>query len=75
MHTHTCIKPGCTNQYQDEDPDPYYCEPCREENRKVALEVEAKLGPRDTTPPVTPLQEYDAATKGPGGFMIYKPQP
>jgi hypothetical protein len=72
MTTHTCIKPGCGTTYEDQDPDPYYCLPCREENKRIAAEVEAKLGPRDTTPPMTPLQEYEASAKGPMGFAIYK---
>lgn len=61
MYKHQCIKPSCSNSYEDKDPDAYYCESCREHNKKLAQEVEAKLPKRK--PHKSLLQQYDEAQK------------
>ena len=40
---HTCIKPQCSNTYEDKDPDPYYCPSCVEEKKEIAKQVDAKF--------------------------------
>jgi len=37
----TCIKPGCSNQY-DGDPDDY-CPSCREANKAIAANIDAQM--------------------------------
>lgn len=68
MYTHRCIKPNCAKNYEDTDPDAYYCPSCNEERKAVAREVDARLGARTPEQPMTALQEYDAAQKV-HGFM------
>lgn len=64
MYTHTCIRPGCGKQYESEDPDAYYCEPCDEARKAIAAEVDARLGP-NVNQPKTPsdFERYIAAPK------------
>lgn len=61
MHEHSCIK--CSTQYQDEDPDPYYCPACVEVKRQVAAEIDAKRpkGPVIKTP--SNLEAFEAVAK------------
>lgn len=63
MHTHTCIKNGCTNSYQDADVDAYLCPTCLEEKKQIAKEIDARLANRDTTRKPSMLQQYDEANK------------
>lgn len=67
MYSLPCIK--CHTTYDTTDPDPYYCEPCLAEHKRVAAEIDAKLaseGPRERE--ITPLEAFDAAPKV-RGFM------
>ena len=59
MNTHECIK--CKRQYQDNDPDAYYCESCRENNKIIAAELEKKFVPRPREK--STLELYDEAPK------------
>lgn len=64
MYKHTCIKPGCVNSYEDEDPDAYYCAEHVLEKQNIAKAVDEKLareGPK--LPRMSDLQRYDAAPK------------
>jgi len=71
MHTHTCIKPGCSEQYRDEDPDAYYCDTCKKEREELAKQVDAKIAARPSSKPASALQAYDAAPKV-HGFLHVK---
>lgn len=71
MFTHTCIKPGCSTQYQDEDPEPYYCPACKAEKAEIAKTIDAQFASRPKEKVVTPLQEYEQAQKI-RGFMPVK---
>ena len=64
--THSCIK--CGSQYHDEEPEAYYCDKCLAEKRAIAAQVDAKMSRISRRETMTPLQEYDAATKV-RGFM------
>lgn len=61
MHTHSCVK--CAAQYQDTDPDPYYCDPCKAERVAIAKEIDRKLGSRSSKPVMSDLQAFDASSK------------
>lgn len=61
MYKHQCIKPGCSNSYEDAESDAYYCESCREANKLLAQQVEARLPKRK--PAKSLLQEYDETPK------------
>lgn len=67
-YTHNCVK--CSVQYEDSDPDPYYCTSCNEEKIKIAKRIDEQMANR---PPkrnrVSALQEYDSAPKA-HGFVI-----
>lgn len=53
VYEHQCIKPKCGAVYKDDDEDPYYCSPCREENKKIAVQLDKKFANR------TPQQKSD----------------
>lgn len=66
MYKHSCIK--CHTQYEDQDPDPYYCETCKAQRNAIAAEIDKKLLAKPRKDGMTPLQEYDQAAKV-RGFM------
>lgn len=63
MYSHICIKPGCNNSYEDDDPDRYYCPSCVEEKKKIAAKIDATIGaqPREHQP--SDLELFDAQAK------------
>jgi hypothetical protein len=63
MNTHTCIKPGCENTYQDSDPDAYYCPSCQEQKKVLARQIDKQYGSTIGQQPSGPLQEFDAVAK------------
>ena len=65
---HKCIR--CSSEYEDADPEPYYCSHCFTKQRQLAAEIDKNHVPRPKGKSL--LQEYDEAPKGPGGFMIYR---
>lgn len=69
IFTHKCTK--CSLEYQDTEPEPYYCEVCNKERLAVAKEVDARLG---STVGQQPGGEYQAYLKGPKvrGFLHVK---
>lgn len=42
MLKHQCIK--CHQSYEDNDPDDYYCSTCNEDRKRIAKEIDAKIG-------------------------------
>lgn len=70
--THKCIKTVCPNTYEDNDPEPYYCPSCKEANKAIAAKIDTLLASRPKKEHRSVIQEYDAAPKGPGGFMVVK---
>ena len=69
--THACIRPDCSEQYTDTDPDPYYCASHRAEAKKAAEAITSKLGTGKNRRGLSSLEAYDAAEKV-RGFMRYK---
>lgn len=49
-YQHVCIKPGCSNVYNDGDPDAYYCEGCKEALKSTAKTVDATARPPKHVP-------------------------
>ena len=47
MNKHKCIK--CGAEYEDNDPDDYYCAVCNEQRKVLAAEIDAKLKTRKST--------------------------
>ena len=72
MKKHTCIKPICSNTYEDNDPDAYYCPSCQEHNKVVAKQIDSKMVGKVSKKPFSALQEYNNSTNKVGGFMITK---
>ena len=68
---HNCVKPECTNTYEDTDPDPYYCKSCKEEKNAIAKKVDEKMKGRSTFRPTSALEEFDNSPKA-HGFVITK---
>lgn len=66
---HTCIKPGCANSYEDDDPDAYYCPPCLAVVKSIAAEIDKTHTTTDVERPLSPLQVYEEAEKKFGGFV------
>ena len=66
LFNHTCIKPECSEKYQDSDPDGYYCPSCVEAKKAIAKQIDKKFAGRETKP-----KEYDEIErwKKEGGFM------
>ena len=48
--THQCIKPGCSNSYQDEDVEAYYCPSCNQTRKMAASEIDTKFNTRGQVP-------------------------
>lgn len=63
MFTHACIKPGCGNRYEDNEPDHYYCPSCNEMRKAIALEVDKKMASIPREQPVSDLQAFEAEAK------------
>lgn len=58
-YSHNCIK--CKASYQDSDPDPFYCESCTVEKKRIAAEIDKKFASQPRKPVVSGLQAYDLA--------------
>jgi len=71
MYKHSCIKPGCSKQYDSEDAEAYYCESCNAIRLQVAKEVDQKLKNRPAREIKSALKEYEEAPKV-RGFMYVK---
>ena len=68
-YTHNCIK--CATQYKSNDIDAYYCEPCLQEKKAIAKEVDAKLATRISNRKVkSDLQVYDELRKSRGTQFV-----
>lgn len=57
MYTHNCIKPGCSNTYTTEDPDPYYCASCEKQKNVVAAQIDATV--HTSAPAHSALREFE----------------
>lgn len=70
MVSHKCIKPSCSNVYEDEEPDAYYCPSCQELNKQIAQAITDKFKGTDPNEVTSPLKEYDAAPKFRGFIKV-----
>ena len=60
-----CLK--CSEPYTDTDPEPYYCEKCKEEKKKIAQAVDSKLANRPKRPIKSELAMFDEIAQSRGG--------
>lgn len=58
---HQCIRQSCKNSYEDDETDAYYCLSCRERNKQLAAQIDAKIksSPRGENM----LEKYDSLPK------------
>lgn len=68
MNTHSCIK--CKAQYQSEDEDAYYCDPCNVERLEIAKKIDATIGSRPQKKHMSMIQQYDASPKVHGFLQV-----
>ena len=68
---HKCIKPSCSNTYEDNDPDPYYCSACIEVKKAIAEKIDKQFAGIPKIPVESELQKYDRL-KDERGFVNYK---
>lgn len=68
MNTHSCIK--CTEEYQDEDTEAYYCPKCLTEHKANAKAIDARLAHIPRTESMSDLQAYDQAQKVHGFLQV-----
>lgn len=68
MYTHSCIK--CKVQYEDTEPDEFYCPTCNTERLRIAAEIDAKIKAKPTKPTMSALQQYDAQEKFRGFIRV-----
>ena len=65
-----CIRPGCGNAYEANEPDADYCPSCKEANKQKAALIDANLRP--TPRGETDLQRYDRLPKVYGKYVDAK---
>jgi hypothetical protein len=66
---HKCIK--CQRDYKDNDVDDYYCLTCKEERKKIAQQVDAKIAARGPKKQVkSDLQIYNDLCKMRGTAFV-----
>ena len=66
MFTHKCVK--CEKEYQDSDPDPYYCDLCNKTRLEIAKRIDKEKKGVVAKKSDSLMSIYDKAPKGPGGF-------
>lgn len=69
---HQCIRPGCSTQYEDNDPEPYYCGPCNEARKAAAAEIDAKIALRPKERVVSDLKAFEAKSQARGSAMFIR---
>ena len=60
---HQCIKSSCGKQYDDSDPDDYYCPSCREENKAIAAKIDVQMAGKSREPVVSDLQAFEQSAR------------
>ena len=72
---HACIKPVCSNTYEDNEPDAYYCPSCFEEKKALAEKVDATITSRprkETKSNIQLLEEHGKMPMGKGVQMFMR---
>lgn len=64
--SHKCIKPTCENIYNDTDVEAYYCPSCRELNKVIAQQIDAKLSKEPKPRSKSELEQYEELRKAKG---------
>jgi hypothetical protein len=70
-YSHPCIK--CGTVYTSNDPEPYYDEPCNEQRKAIAAELDTKARMRTTASisEVTQLREHGKLPIGQEGSYMF----
>lgn len=63
MNKYTCIKPACTNEYESEEAEAYYCGPCQEANKVLAKQIDAQVAARPKRSTVSRVKQYEEQLK------------
>lgn len=63
MNTFKCIKPSCSNEYESEEVDNYYCPSCAKANKELAQKIDAQVATRPKRSTTSAWQEYENAQK------------
>lgn len=72
MTTYSCIK--CSEQYQSEEAEAYYCPKCLEEKKAIALEIDKTIGARPRKPAKSSMELYDEQAVNVRGLKLMKIQ-
>lgn len=60
IYTHKCIKADCDKTYEDTDQEPYYCESCKAEVKRIAEEIDKKIASRPSKRKAPGFEEQTA---------------
>lgn len=69
MYKVKCVK--CRRDYEDSEPDDFYCPTCDEERKRIAAEIDKKLVGRPREPHLTFEERMAALPKIPGTNIPY----
>lgn len=69
---HKCIKTSCSNEYEDDDLDAYYCPSCKVIKDEAARSVDAKYSTvgHEVVSDLQAFENEAVKVKGPDGRMI-----
>lgn len=69
MNKFNCIK--CSQQYETEDVEAYYCSPCNEAKKILAEEIDRKIGSTVGQEPKGELKAFDEFAKKGGARNVH----
>ena len=70
MKNHTCIKPSCGREYEEEDDEAYYCFDCRKENQETAKRIDSQR--RSSRRRVGGFKEFEQNSVNMKGMLLMK---
>lgn len=73
MNNFECIMPGCSNRYETEEMEAYYCESCQLHKKNVAAQIDAqfKNRPTDTKSDLQIFEEQAKQMTSPDGRKMF----
>ena len=60
LYTHKC---SCGKEYQDDDPEVYFCDICIKKRKHIAAQVDAQMASRPRVESRSALKEFEAQGK------------
>lgn len=64
----SCIK--CSEKYESNDPDPYFCEKCKEKSKAIAKDIDKKFSTKPRRQLKSDLQIFDELRRAKGSNYI-----